>query len=94
MSKVVEGKKPAGSKLSRAKKTDSSKPKKNNVLNESAEDFVEISSKKVKIPTDKIVEEKISQVESVAPAQVTGIEALPKCRFCGKTFPLGQELKW
>ena len=101
MSKVVGSKKPATSKLSRAKKTDSAKdrqPLKNDFLNESADDFVDVSTKPKKLEKPKVSVEKNTSEKSCSTESSTIVptvsEILPKCRFCGKTFSIGQELKW
>jgi hypothetical protein len=81
------------SKLSRAKKTESSKPIDRKVLNESAEDFVEkLSKKNEKKKTEKILSEKNCSTEA-STFLLQSCDALPKCPFCGKAFVVGQELK-
>ena len=103
MSKVVGGKNPpALPKLSRPKKTDSSKQKTskkaNDPFNES-DDFVASSNKIKKISSKQTTDKNC--VESVCPRESSTVMAsslssdnLPKCRFCGKSFLIGQELKW
>jgi len=99
---VVGGKKPTTSKLSRAKKTDNVKdrqPPKNDFLNESADDFVDVPTKpkkleKPKVSVEKNGPEKVSSTESSTIVPTVSSDILPKCRFCGKTFNIGQELKW
>ena len=104
MTKVEGGKKPpALSKLSRPKKADNSKKKtatkECDPFNES-DDFVESSNMNKRKVSSKQTAEKNCH-ENVSPTESSTVLActassdiLPKCRFCGKLFQIGQELKW
>jgi hypothetical protein len=87
MIKSSSEKMPPASKLSRRKKVDPVKPPED-ALNESAEDFVEQSDKKCDNKrTDK------KKAFKTPESQLSSCDGFPKCPFCGKTFPVGQEIK-